>query len=201
MLPSASSSVGWRRLCYFARVVAVARVPLSTYRLQFHGGFTFGDAHAVVDYLRDLGIRDCYASSYLKAVPGRGEYRPIQATGSRRDCVFAFARGVRPAGGPPSKSDPDDIATTCVPRLIATLTPDGGAPPLGRPVWGDTRIEIGDGRTFRGIFTGASVKPERSEGGYSLSAAAIFERFPVALLVPVNAPARSALPALPALPA
>ena len=118
----------------------------------------------------------------------RGEYRPIQATGSRRDCLFAFARGVRPAGGSQTESDPDDIAITCVPRLIATLTPDGSAPPLGRPVWGDTRIEIGDARTFREIFTGTSVKPERSEGGYSLPAAAIFERFPVALLVPVNAP-------------
>ena len=51
-------------------VVPVARVPLSTYRLQFHSGFTFRDARAVVDYLHDLGISDCYASSYLKAVPG-----------------------------------------------------------------------------------------------------------------------------------
>ena len=51
-------------------VVAVARVPLSTYRLQFNSGFTFRDARAVVDYLHDLGISDCYASSYLKAVPG-----------------------------------------------------------------------------------------------------------------------------------
>ena len=40
------------------RVVAVARVPLSTYRLQFHSGFTFDDARAVVDYLRALGISD-----------------------------------------------------------------------------------------------------------------------------------------------
>jgi (1->4)-alpha-D-glucan 1-alpha-D-glucosylmutase len=50
--------------------VAVARIPLSTYRLQFNSGFTFRDARAVVDYLHDLGISDCYASSYLKAVPG-----------------------------------------------------------------------------------------------------------------------------------
>ena len=48
------------------------RVPLSTYRLQFHRGFTFRDAGAVVEYLHDLGISDCYASSYLKAVPGSG---------------------------------------------------------------------------------------------------------------------------------
>ena len=50
-------------------VVAVARVPLSTYRLQFQRGFTFRDASGVAGYLCDLGISDCYASSYLKAVP------------------------------------------------------------------------------------------------------------------------------------
>jgi len=51
-------------------VVAVARIPLSTYRLQLHKGFTFADARAVAEYLHHLGISDCYASSYLKAVPG-----------------------------------------------------------------------------------------------------------------------------------
>ena len=59
------------------RVVAVARVPLSTYRLQFHSGFTFDDARAVVDYLHALGISDCYASSYLKAVPGSPHGYPV----------------------------------------------------------------------------------------------------------------------------
>jgi (1->4)-alpha-D-glucan 1-alpha-D-glucosylmutase len=47
-----------------------ARVPTATYRLQFNAKFTFRDAHAIVDYLESLGISDCYASSYLKAVPG-----------------------------------------------------------------------------------------------------------------------------------
>ena len=135
--------------------------------------------------------RDLYA---------RGEYVPIQATGSRRECLFAFARGVRSPGG--SRTDyPDDIAITCVPRLIATLTPDGSAPPLGSTVWGDTRIEVGDGRAFRDVFTGASVEPERAEGRYSLSAAAIFERFPVALLVSVDGPDPRHRPDLPAQPA
>ncbi len=45
-------------------------VPELTYRLQFHAGFTFRDAMAIVPYLADLGISDCYASPYLKAVPG-----------------------------------------------------------------------------------------------------------------------------------
>jgi (1->4)-alpha-D-glucan 1-alpha-D-glucosylmutase len=44
--------------------------PESTYRLQFHAGFTFRDAAAIVPYLHDLGITHCYASPYLKARPG-----------------------------------------------------------------------------------------------------------------------------------
>jgi len=47
-----------------------ARIPLSTYRLQLNGQFRFRDARAIVDYLHALGITDCYASSYLAAVPG-----------------------------------------------------------------------------------------------------------------------------------
>ena len=49
-----------------------ARLPRSTYRLQFNQTFTFNDAAAIVDYLHRLGISDCYASSYLAAVPGSG---------------------------------------------------------------------------------------------------------------------------------
>ena len=47
-----------------------AVVPAATYRLQFNASFTFDDAAAIVDYLDRLGISHCYASSYLKAVPG-----------------------------------------------------------------------------------------------------------------------------------
>ncbi len=46
------------------------RTPLSTYRLQLHKGFTFDDAAAVADYLRDLGVSHVYSSPYLQASPG-----------------------------------------------------------------------------------------------------------------------------------
>ena len=46
------------------------RIPSSTYRLQFHAGFTFRDAAAIVPYLHDLGVTHLYASPYLKARPG-----------------------------------------------------------------------------------------------------------------------------------
>ena len=44
--------------------------PESTYRLQFHAGFTFRDALAIVPYLHALGITHCYASPFLQAWPG-----------------------------------------------------------------------------------------------------------------------------------
>src|SRR5688500_11338789 len=44
--------------------------PQSTYRLQFHAGFTFRDATAIVPYLAELGVTHVYASSYLRAKPG-----------------------------------------------------------------------------------------------------------------------------------
>ena len=46
------------------------RIPLSTYRLQLHAGFTFDDAAAVADYLKALGVSHVYCSPYLQAIPG-----------------------------------------------------------------------------------------------------------------------------------
>ena len=47
-----------------------ARIPLSTYRLQFNRNFTFKQAAELVPYLAELGISHCYASPYLRARPG-----------------------------------------------------------------------------------------------------------------------------------
>jgi (1->4)-alpha-D-glucan 1-alpha-D-glucosylmutase len=43
------------------------RVPTATYRLQFNREFTFAQAQEILDYLRDLGITDCYASPPFRA--------------------------------------------------------------------------------------------------------------------------------------
>src|ERR1044072_8190323 len=50
-------------------IVATQRVPTATYRLQFNRGFTFSQATATADYLRDLGITDCYAPTLFQAGP------------------------------------------------------------------------------------------------------------------------------------
>ncbi|MBV8857291.1 MAG: malto-oligosyltrehalose synthase, partial [Acidobacteria bacterium] len=47
-----------------------ARIPVSTYRLQFNREFTFGEARALADYFRELGVTDYYSSPVLKARPG-----------------------------------------------------------------------------------------------------------------------------------
>jgi (1->4)-alpha-D-glucan 1-alpha-D-glucosylmutase len=45
-------------------------IPCSTYRLQLNSHFTFVQAAALLDYLEDLGITDCYTSPFLMARPG-----------------------------------------------------------------------------------------------------------------------------------
>ncbi|HEX8776194.1 MAG TPA: malto-oligosyltrehalose synthase [Pyrinomonadaceae bacterium] len=47
-----------------------ARIPVSTYRLQFNHQFSFAHASALVDYLSELGISDCYSAPVLMARPG-----------------------------------------------------------------------------------------------------------------------------------
>ncbi|MCC7418601.1 MAG: malto-oligosyltrehalose synthase [Acidobacteria bacterium] len=111
----------------------------------------------------------------------RGGYVPAAAAGARQECVFAFLR-----------RDDASAALTCVPRLIATLTPDAAVAPLGRAVWGDTRLQLPAdlaGVPLRDVFTGAvhAARPDRASA--SLDVGEIFERLPVALLVtPIDAP-------------
>ena len=49
---------------------SVTSVPVSTYRLQFHAGFTFHDARNLLPYLHSLGITHVYASPLLRARSG-----------------------------------------------------------------------------------------------------------------------------------
>lgn len=44
--------------------------PISTYRLQFHSGFSFADFEKIVPYLVKLGISTIYASPVFEATPG-----------------------------------------------------------------------------------------------------------------------------------
>lgn len=44
--------------------------PISTYRIQLHKDFTFGDLEQLIDYLHVLGINTVYASPLFSATPG-----------------------------------------------------------------------------------------------------------------------------------
>ncbi|MEX0270334.1 malto-oligosyltrehalose synthase [Leptolyngbyaceae cyanobacterium UHCC 1019] len=46
------------------------KIPISTYRIQFHSGFNFEAAYAIAHYLAALGISDLYASPIFKARAG-----------------------------------------------------------------------------------------------------------------------------------
>jgi (1->4)-alpha-D-glucan 1-alpha-D-glucosylmutase len=57
------------------------RIPLATYRVQLHRGFTFDDARRIVPYLSRLGISDLYCSPILRAREGSNHgYDVIDAT-------------------------------------------------------------------------------------------------------------------------
>ena len=45
-------------------------MPVSTYRLQVHGGFPLTAARDVVPYLARLGVGAVYTSPYFAAAPG-----------------------------------------------------------------------------------------------------------------------------------
>jgi (1->4)-alpha-D-glucan 1-alpha-D-glucosylmutase len=106
-----------------------------------------------------------------------GDYIPLATTGTRRDCLFAFAR-----------RDGDRISVTCVPRLVASLNPNAASPPLGAAVWADTAVELPPDfpRQYRDGFTGVAIDAVAADGaqrGAVLPAASLFERFPIALLM------------------
>ncbi len=44
--------------------------PISTYRLQFHKGFTFNDFKKHIPYLQQLGVKTIYASPIFQSTPG-----------------------------------------------------------------------------------------------------------------------------------
>jgi (1->4)-alpha-D-glucan 1-alpha-D-glucosylmutase len=112
------------------------------------------------------------ARARFREVFERGDYVALQTSGLRKDCAFAFARRFE-----------DACVVTCVPRLIVSLVPDAAGPPTGS-VWGDTRIQVPCAGPFHDVFTGAAVAPVPSEAGWTIAAATVFDRFPIAILVP-----------------
>jgi (1->4)-alpha-D-glucan 1-alpha-D-glucosylmutase len=109
-----------------------------------------------------------------EAVFACGDYLPLEAVGSRRDHVCAFARV---AG--------DQVILSIVPRLVVRLGDGAERPPLGPGVWGTTRLLWPPqfrGRRFVNLFTGEELAAVSHEGASGPLLGAILGRFPVALL-------------------
>jgi (1->4)-alpha-D-glucan 1-alpha-D-glucosylmutase len=109
-----------------------------------------------------------------EAVFASGDYLPLEAVGSRRDHVCAFARVAE-----------DQVILSIVPRLVVRLGDGAERPPLGPGVWGNTRLLLPPqflGRRFVNLFTGEELAPVSHEGGSGPLLGAILGRFPVALL-------------------
>jgi (1->4)-alpha-D-glucan 1-alpha-D-glucosylmutase len=102
----------------------------------------------------------------------QGGYTPLAVEGAAREHVFAFAR-----------SDGSKHLIVAIPRLVATLAPDG-APPVGERVWGDTRIRLDADApaTCRDALTGRETAAGRDGGATWLRAADVFAGLPVAVL-------------------
>lgn len=103
-----------------------------------------------------------------------GSYLPVMGEGGFKDHVCAFVR-----------QREEKAVLVVVPRFLTQLLKSSEEMPLGKEVWGDSRIvipgEIGGDR-FRNVFTGETVQTIQKEGHGLLALGAILAHFPVALL-------------------
>jgi (1->4)-alpha-D-glucan 1-alpha-D-glucosylmutase len=118
---------------------------------------------------RALACRRAAASLFRE-----GEYVALPTGGRRGIHVCAFAR-----------QRERQVVLIVVPRLLARLTDNGMARPLGRECWADTWVELPDSipsGVFRHLFTGATVAPIPGDSRTALLVGDLLAEFPVALL-------------------
>jgi (1->4)-alpha-D-glucan 1-alpha-D-glucosylmutase len=103
----------------------------------------------------------------------RGDCLPLTAAGPVAEHIVAFAR----------RAD-DEEAIVVVPRLVAGLTRGNSAPPLGREVWGETRLTLPapPGTRYRDIFSGEIIEAEPAGDEAVLALGEVLAHFPFALL-------------------
>ncbi|MCI0702736.1 MAG: malto-oligosyltrehalose synthase [Planctomycetia bacterium] len=129
------------------------QLPESTYRLQFHAGFTFHDAAGIVPYLRDLGVTHVYASPYLKARPG-----------STHGYDIVYHRVLNPEIG--SSEDHDTFVNTLREHglgLILDIVPNHMGVATNDNPWWNNVLENGPSSRFADYFDiawKATARPE-----------------------------------------
>jgi (1->4)-alpha-D-glucan 1-alpha-D-glucosylmutase len=104
----------------------------------------------------------------------QGEYTPLQTVGENKQHVIAFSRG---SGA--------SRVLVVVPRLSAQLVANQLRLPTGAEVWRETAIQLPDlaETSFRNVFTGERVSPDRDGSIAVLKLSAVLSEFPVAMLV------------------
>jgi (1->4)-alpha-D-glucan 1-alpha-D-glucosylmutase len=138
------------------RAARSRRFPESTYRLQFHAGFTFEDARQIVPYLRDLGITHCYASPYLRARSGSTHGYDIIDHGSLNPEIGGI-KDYRALASALKENGLGQILDT-VPNHMGVATNDNA--------WWNDVLENGPASPYGGYFDiawGASPRPELRE--------------------------------------
>lgn len=109
-----------------------------------------------------------------KALFDHGEYHPLLFSGKYDDHIVAFARRYE-----------DQWCIVMAPRLLTQVV-GYEEMPLKWEVWGDTTVKLPRGapKRWRNVFSGADPKkPDVLEADGTLNVGAIFESFPVALLI------------------
>ncbi len=126
--------------------------PVSTYRVQLSGRFRFADAHALLPYLDDLGITDCYSSPVLKATPASTHGYDI--------CDHSLLN--------PELGSAEEFAAWCAAQRhrgmghLVDLVPNHmSCNPMANPWWRDV-LENGPSSPYAGYFDidWDPVKPE-----------------------------------------
>ena len=117
-------------------------LPESTYRLQFHAGFTFRDALGVLPYLSELGVTHVYASPYLKARAGSAhgydivDHRSLNPEIGTIEDHDAFIAALRQHGL----------------RLILDIVPNHMGIDSNENLWWDDVLENGPSSPYAGYF-------------------------------------------------
>ena len=104
-----------------------------------------------------------------------GDYLPLKVHGAHAEQVCAFARQF---GG--------QTLLVVVPRLLVGLMGDDGHTPVGRPVWGDTWVELPPERMhdqWRNVLIEEPVEAQAIGEAHGLELAQVFATFPYALLL------------------
>ena len=118
------------------------RIPGATYRLQLGASFTFREARALVPYLAELGITDCYLSPILEPC----------APGSHGYDVADHGQISHALGGEPEYRALTDTLRAHGMGVLLDIVPNHMGISRGRNAWWQDVLENGSASPFASFF-------------------------------------------------